>query len=76
LTPRKTCGILKREAIQPTKPNNKPKKNMFDSENPEGYNTQAESCPEFDAVRSTDDGFSCGGGEDDSLLEWMKKNGF
>jgi hypothetical protein len=52
------------------------KKNMFDSENPEGYNTQAESCPEFDAVRSTDDGFSCGGGEDDSLLEWMKKNGF
>ena len=49
---------------------------MFDSENPEGYNTQAESCPEFDAVRSTDDGFSCGGGEDDSLLEWMAKNGF
>lgn len=32
---------------------------MFDSENPEGYNTQAESCPEFDAVCGMDDGFDC-----------------
>ncbi len=50
---------------------------MFDNENPENYvNGKEEIAPEFNAVRSSDDGYSCGSGEDDALLDWMKKNGF
>lgn len=50
---------------------------MFDNENPENYVNGKESIsPEFDAVRSSDDGYSCGGGEDDDLLAWLKKEGY
>lgn len=50
---------------------------MFDSENPENYvNGKEEISPELAGVNSTDDGFACGGGEDDELLAWMKNNGF
>ena len=50
---------------------------MFDQDNPENYvNGKETLAPEMASVNSTDDGFSCGGGEDDALLEWMKKNGF
>jgi hypothetical protein len=56
---------------------NKPKKIMYDPENPENFVNGSESlCPEMASVNSQDDGFSCGGGEDDELLAWMAKNGF
>ncbi len=49
---------------------------MFDIENPEGYNTQAEFSPEFDAVRGTDDGFSCGGDENDGIMKLLQEFGY
>lgn len=50
---------------------------MFDSENPESYVNGKESIsPEMASVNSTDDGFSCGGSENDSLMALLKEMGF
>ena len=48
---------------------------MFDSQNPEGYNTQAESNPEFDAVRGTE-GLNVNSNENDDLMKLLKEMGF
>ena len=50
---------------------------MFDSENPESYvNGKESSSPEFDAVRGTDDRFSCGENENDGILALLKEFGY
>ena len=68
-----------REATQPT--NNQPNKimptPMFDPENPENFVNGKESVsPELAGVNSTDDGFSCGGNENDHVLALLKEFGF
>ena len=50
---------------------------MFDSENPENFVNGAEGIsPEMAGINSTDDGFSCGGNENDGIMALLKEMGF
>ena len=50
---------------------------MFDSENPENFINGSEAlAPEMAAVGSSDDGFSCGGNENDGIMALLKSMGF
>jgi len=50
---------------------------MFDPENPENFVTGKESlAPEMAGVNSTDDGYSCGGSENDHVMALLKEMGF
>ncbi len=48
---------------------------MNDQLDPFCDNGQDEISPEFNAVRSSDDGFNCGNGEDDALIAFCNSLG-
>jgi len=49
---------------------------MFNSEDPESYVNGKESlAPEMAGVNSTDDGYSCGNGENDHIMALLKEYG-
>lgn len=50
---------------------------MYDPENPGDFvNGREEISPEMAGVNSTDDGFSCGGSENDGIMATLKEMGY